>query len=444
MRRILTLVIAALFVLAPAGHALAGTPEIVAPVVVDVGYYVDPGLTVDTGSLSGSVTRAGNAGFRVMIVLLDTDPSGGVTTFAAAVLDRVGEGTVLVLSENQDGAESTEFSQAQIEAALDAGFEAGGGDAGYVDAFVDELVGVSAPVTTVASGSSTSDSGGGGAGFLTFILIVAGLVAVVWWLIRRSRKQSEASALDRVQEARSEIQGQLDVMANTILEISDQVSASSTRDDNAYLEQASATFTEASDSFESADEMSKLEALSDRLDEARWQLDAAAAIADGKPAPEKPKPKERHACFFDPTHQGPFEEASIKTSAGEKQVIVCSPDAEKLRRGQEPSTRMIEVNGRQVPAATAPRSYGGGGLDLGDLFAVIVGGMGQARSYDWSPSRSRRTRYTSSPAASSSRSVGKSVGSARARKTSSSSGKSSSGAGKTRNRAGRTRRRRDR
>ncbi|NQV06324.1 hypothetical protein HQ535_07220 [bacterium] len=437
MRRILTLIIVALFVLAPAGPAFAGTPEIVAPVVVDIGYYVDPSLTVDTNSLSNSITRAGNAGYRVMVVLLDSDPSGGSTTFAGGVLDRVGDGTVLVLSENQDGAESTEFSQAQLEAALDAGFEAGGGDAGYVDAFVDQLIAGSAPATTVASGGSESDSGGGSGGFLIFILIVGGLVALVWWLIRRSKKQSEASALDRVEEARHEIRGQLDAMANIILEISDQVSASSTRDDNAYLEQASKTFTDASDSFEAADEMSKLETLSDRLDEARWQLDAAAAIADGKPAPEKPKPEERHACFFDPTHQGPFEEASIKTSAGEKKVVVCSPDAEKLRRGQEPSTRMIEVGGRQVPAATAPRSYGGGGLDLGDLFAVIVGGMGQARSYDWSSRRSQRTRYTSSPSSSSSRSVGKSVGSTSRRK-------SSSSAGKTRKRAGRTRKRRSR
>ncbi len=44
---------------------------------------------------------------------------------------------------------------------------------------------------------------------------------------------------------------------------------------------------------------------------------------------------------------------------------------------------MIEVGGRDVPAAQAPKSYGGGGLDWLDLFAVIVGGMGAGRSFDW-------------------------------------------------------------
>jgi hypothetical protein len=64
-------------------------------------------------------------------------------------------------------------------------------------------------------------------------------------------------------------------------------------------------------------------------------------------------------------------------------VQVCAADAEKLRRGEQPNPRMIEVGGRQVPAPSAPRSYGGGGFSWLDVFAVIVGGMGQARSYDW-------------------------------------------------------------
>ena len=164
-------------------------------------------------------------------------------------------------------------------------------------------------------------------------------------------------------------------MANTILEISDKVSLSASREDNQYLEQASKTFTEASEGYEAATDLAKLEEISDRLDEARWQLDAAAALADGKPAPARPAKEERHACFFDPTHGGPFEEAEVRTAAGTKTVQVCAADAEKLRRGEQPNPRMIEVGGRQVPAPSAPRSYGGGGFSWLDVFAVIVGGM---------------------------------------------------------------------
>jgi hypothetical protein len=49
------------------------------------------------------------------------------------------------------------------------------------------------------------------------------------------------------------------------------------------------------------------------------------------------------------------------------------------------------VDGRDVPAATAPKSYGGGGLDWLDLFAVIVGGMGAGRSFDWGSGRTSGT-----------------------------------------------------
>ena len=73
----------------------------------------------------------------------------------------------------------------------------------------------------------------------------------------------------------------------------------------------------------------------------------------------------------------------MRTAAGAKTVRVCAADAAKLRRGEQPQPRMIEVEGRQVPAPSAPRSYGGGGFSWLEVFAVIVGGMGSARSYDW-------------------------------------------------------------
>ena len=138
-------------------------------------------------------------------------------------------------------------------------------------------------------------------------------------------------------------------MANTILEITDKVSLSETREDNQYLEQAGAAFTAASEGYEAASDLARLEEISDRLDEARWQLDAAAALAEGKPIPPRPVKEERHACFFDPTHGGPFEEAEVRTAAGAKTVRVCAADAAKLRRGEQPQPRMIEVEGRQVP-----------------------------------------------------------------------------------------------
>jgi hypothetical protein len=408
MRR--AIVITAVLLVWSAVPALAATPDEAASAAADTGVYVEAGVSVDTARIGDAVRSANEAGYRFVAVILDEDPDGGATVFAGAVLDRLESGTVLVLSETQEGADSTELDQAALQRALDEGFEAGGGDAGYVAAFVQSFAG----------SSSTSSSGGGGSGLWIMLIIIGGLVAVVWWAISRQRRAQRDSEEHRIAEARKEIQSQIDAMANTILEITDHVSATETRKDNEYLEQAGATFAEASEAFPEATDLRSLEDLSDRLDEARWQLDAAEALAEGKEIPPRPKKEERHACFFDPTHAGPFEEAELKTSAGSKTVRVCRGDAERLRRGQKADTRMVRVGGRRVPAPMAPRSYGGGGLDWLDVFSVVVGGMGSARSYDWR--RSRRTGFSGT----SGRSSGSTRRSSPAR----------------RSRAGRTRRRR--
>jgi hypothetical protein len=277
---------------------------------------------------------------------------------------------------------SSEIDQSAIEAALDTGFAAGGGDAGYVDAVVDSI-----------TDTSTSGSSGGGSGFIVLLVIVGGLVLLVWWAIRRSNKASKERRGGLIGEARGEIKDQLDAMANTILEISDLVSASSSSEDNQYLEKAGATYSAALESYEDANDLGALEDLSDRLDEARWQLDASAAISEGRPAPEKPEKKERPVCFFDPTHRDATEMADIETSSGKRTVRVCRADAERLRRGSQPEPRMINVGGRRVPAPMAPRSHGGGGMDWLETFSMMAGGAGQAASYDWSGS-SRAGRGT--------------------------------------------------
>lgn len=383
-RRLVVLASLTAVLLVVALPAAAQTPDEVATEVADRGYWIDPSLPAEDAAISAAVAAAGNAGVRLFVVLLDEDPAGGATTFADAVLDRIGDGTVLVLSDTAEGMVSLDFDQDEIEAALDAGYDAGGGDVGYVNAVVASLAG-----TPVDPGTGDEASGGGSkTGLIVLLVVVGGLVLAVIWAVRRQGKATKAGRQRSLEEARREIKAQLDAMANTILEISDKVSLSESREDNTYLEQAGTTYTEASEAYEGATDLARLEEISDRLDEARWQLDAAAALAEGKPVPAKPAAEERAACFFDPTHAGPFEDAEVRTAAGNKTVRVCTADAAKLRRGEQPDTRMIEVGGRDVPAAQAPRSYGGGGLDWLDLFAVIVGGMGAGRSFDWGSGRS--------------------------------------------------------
>lgn len=435
IRRILFPFLLILAVLVSALPALAqASPSDAAASAGDRGYYVEDGVSVSESRIESAVTRANQAGLRFYAVILDANPVGGATTFASAVLDRIGSGTVLVLSASQEGIESTEFGQTELERALDAAFEATD-DEGYVSAVVDSLLGEAAGATGSQT-TSTSDSGGGSkTGLFVLLAVVAGLVGLVWFVIRRQKKAAEASLEESVDEARAELQSQLDSMANTILEISDRVSASDSREDNRYLEEAGATYSAVLEEFEQAQDLRSLEALSDRVDEARWQLDAAAALAAGKPVPPKPEKEQRYQCFFDPTHKDATEIAEIRTSAGTKKVRVCEEDAEKLRRGQRPEPRMIEVGGRRVPAPQAPRSYGGGGFGGLDILSVLVGGMAQSRSYDWARTsgRGRGAFGTSTRASTSSSSSGRS---------SASRSSSSRRSGSSRSRVGRTRRRR--
>jgi hypothetical protein len=396
MRRLILLVAAALAV-SPIAAASAQDANTVATELEQFGFYIESGLDRNESEVSDDVARARNAGFLFYAVLLDDDPAGGATTFADSLLNRLGVGTILVLSASDEGMVSNEISQDEIEAALDRGFAGSesGGDEGYVSGVVDSITGTQTPTEP---GTASS---GGGSGLWILLAIVGGLVLLVWFAIRKSKKSSSASNAKAVDEAKSEIRSQLDAMANILLEITDLVSASTTSQDDTYLRQASATYTEAEESFGTATDLRALEALSDRLGEARWQLDAAAAIANGQEPPAKPAKEQRYECFFDPTHSNATETAEISTPAGKQTVRVCREDAEKLRRGTQPQPRMIDVAGRRVPAPMAPRSHGGGGLNWLETFSILAGGAGQASSYDWGGSRRTATRSSSTTSSSS-------------------------------------------
>jgi hypothetical protein len=315
--------------------------------------------------------------------------------------------------------------------------------------FAESLVAVSAAttVTTVgqAPASSSGSSGGGGGGTLVFLAIVAGVIVLVFFLTRRSRKQATESGAARLEEAKKEIRGQLDVIANEILDLADKVRLSERDEAEEYFRTASATYQQAMDRLEKATDLAELERLSDQLDTTRWQLEAAEAVVEGRAIP--PEPEDRpNSCFFDPTHRAGVEEAKIETAAGSKTVSVCRECAAKLRRGEQPKPRDILVGGRRVPAPMAPRSHGGGGFDWMGAVAVILSGLAQGASYDFGrrprrPSRSgglgglvfpssggrRSSRTPSAP-----RSSGRSRSSSRRRSAPRPRRSSSRGGGRTR------------
>ncbi|MDH3730342.1 MAG: hypothetical protein OES13_04355 [Acidimicrobiia bacterium] len=380
-RRLLPLVAALVFVAAP---ATAQTTIDAAVAVSEEGYYLGPETNISESRVSDLVSGARDRGFRLSLVVLDESPGGGPTTFAGGVLDAIGgPGTVIVLTEDGFVGYETvdEFARTDVEAALNAADAAGGSDLAYLTNVVEALTGATpqapqpAPAPTQAPVPATSSSGGG-SGLGILLLFVAGFVAIVWFVMRKSKKAAVARSEGDIQGARREIQSQLDSMANDILDLADRVRLGGPKA-VAYFEAGSTVYEKASEEFEKAMTFPQLEALSDQLDEAAWQLDSSQAILDGDPMPPKPR-QEMARCFFDPTHRGPMVEATIKTSAGSKEVRVCKADAAKLAAGNRPDPRMIDVGGRRVPAPRAPKSHGGGGFGGMDLLSILVGGASQA------------------------------------------------------------------
>jgi hypothetical protein len=365
------------------GVALAATPDQVAPIVADQGYFLDPGVAADPAEMSNLVFDANSRGARFYYVDLATDPAGGAVAFADAILDRVPDGTAVVLSPGELGYSSDVYSQSSLDAAADAALPVFDGDEvdGFA-AFTDSLLG---------AGGAGGGRGGGGGGLIVLLVIVVVIGAVIGFVVWRNRRKQQQGMVEDIEEARKEIKEQLSALANEVLELSDQSALSGNQQAIDYVQEASATYASASDEAEKAADLPALEALADRLDDARWQMAAAKALMEGKAVP--PKPADRPpACFFDSNHGAGVVQATVHTPAGDKVVGVCESCAEKLRRGEQPQPGTIVVGGRPVPAPSAPRSYGGGGMGLLDVFSVILGSGVGGGGYAPTPFRWGRRR----------------------------------------------------
>ncbi len=336
------------------------------------GYYVQRGADADINELERIVAEADDAGSMVAIVILATEAEGGDDLLASDIFDRSIFDTVVVVSDAGVGAVSV-FEDDQLADALDAALDVGrggGSNEAIAEAFIDGLPGLE---EVFDGDEQDADSGGGGLGFLWVLLVLVVIGGVVWFFVRRARRRGEG---DDVEVARQEIREQLDVIANEIVENQDTVELSGNEQAMEHYRAANTTYADAVEQLESTTDLLALAQLNHRVDQARWQLEAAEALVEGRPVPPEPEPDKPVACFFDPTHKPGTEDAVVRTPAGDKEVAVCRECADKLRRGERPTPRQITVGGRRVPAAKAPQSHGGRGMGGLGMFEVVLGGLG--------------------------------------------------------------------
>jgi hypothetical protein len=131
------------------------------------------------------------------------------------------------------------------------------------------------------------------------------------------------------------------------------------------------------------------------LDDGRYAIACVRARVAGQPLPTR-----RPACFFDPRHGMAVEDVPYAPPGGvERDVPACALDAERVKAGAEPDSRMVMVGSQRVPYWQGGRTYApyaqgyfgafgpmewmfvglmfGGGFDgLGDGLGALADGIG--------------------------------------------------------------------
>jgi hypothetical protein len=389
LRFLLLGILAGLLVVTP---AQAANVDEVAAELNFRGYSIEPGARGDVNAMEQLVADTRDDG-RWYFVSLAEDPEGGNDLFARRVSEFIGEsGTILVDSPGEVGADSADYGDPEIGDAIDSALPAlrddfPGGSRAFYEALsagglppagADDR-GIGAPES---SATRDTRSNRGIFGLLLPLGAVLG-ISLIWRALSRRKKNNHLREQD-TRIARRELQDQLDALASSIVDRSDMIGIEGNAAATAHYREANIAYTEALEGLESAETLQDLAVISIRVDRARWQIEAAEALVEGREVPPEPVADEPASCFFDPTHPAGVEDAEIQTAAGSRTVKVCRADAEKLRRGERPTSRTITVGDRRVPAGMAPRSHGGQGMGGLGAFSVLLQGLAQGMAFDWS------------------------------------------------------------
>src|SRR5258708_91176 len=90
------------------------------------------------------------------------------------------------------------------------------------------------------------------------------------------------------------------------------------------------------------------------LEDGRYYMIATRARLAGQPVPERRAP-----CFFNPQHGPSVTDVGWAPPGGvSRPVPACAADAARVLRGEDPHTRMMNVNGYQRPYWDAGPAYG--------------------------------------------------------------------------------------
>jgi hypothetical protein len=190
--------------------------------------------------------------------------------------------------------------------------------------------------------------------FVGFLIVVAVIVGLIVW----AKKNGERRALERKQAELEPVKKLAfeDITALGVeLQELDLELAGHDLDDGQR-----ADYQRALDAYESAKtagdtitEPEHIKHVTEILEDGRYAIACVQARVAGEPLPTRRPP-----CFFDPRHGLSVADVPWTPPGGAtRDVPACALDAERVRAGAEPDTRMVMVGSQRVPYYAGGRAY---------------------------------------------------------------------------------------
>jgi len=344
----------------------------------DNGYYIEAGADGSNSSFADLARQSQTANDVWYFVSLTDDVAD---TFANDVFDAIApRGNVLVLHFDgpdyvvQLASDETSAVEQRALAPFDGDWEQPAEFMAEVVAEFDRLAVSSTAGNSGSSSESSASTGSSSSGGGGFPWLLIGIPAVVggglWFMSRSGKKKKSAQDLGNAQKIRAELQTELDELANDVLVLSGPVDLSENTEVVTYYREAADAYLDISDEVPDAQKLEgadlrELAEFGTRVAHARWQMDAAEALMDGEPVPEKPN-----------VPPPPAPKVDTKTQ----------------QRRAEQRQRMPQRQARpRVPYSQSRRRSGGGLLDILIAGSGMLGGRSRGGGMFGGSQRNRRS-----------------------------------------------------